>query len=126
VAKIEVRADVQGSLISGSDSRRDPQPEGSEMAPVHIAHEAYKKTASEDFSDYSESNPEVFKGSGLGEGRVAEFTGSTGALFKSKLRGYRVTLLTNDRRVSIICHCPDKEFATYKPAFLAVCRSLSR
>ncbi len=125
-ATIEVRADIQGSLISGSDSRREPQPEGSEMAPVHIAHEAYRKTASEDFSDYSESKPAVFKGAGLGEGRIAEFTASAGALFKTKLRGYHVTLLTNDRRVSIICQCPDKEFATYRPAFLAVCRSLSR
>ncbi len=47
-------------------------------------------------------------------------------LFGSKLRGYHVTLLTRDRRVTILCHCPEKEFAKLKPTFLAVCRSLSR
>ncbi len=125
-SKIEVRADIQGSLMSGSDSNRGPQEEGSETAPVHRAHELYKRTISEEFSDYNESKPTVFKGAKLGEGRVSEFTATTGSLFKSKLRGYHVTLLTNDRRVSIICQCPDKEFAEYKPTFLAVCRSLSR
>ena len=68
----------------------------------------------------------MFKGARIGEGRISEFTASGGTLFKSKLRGYHVTLLTNDRRVSILCQCPDKEFAKFKPTFLAVCRSLSR
>ncbi len=124
-AKIEVHADIKGSLLSGSDSARQ-QEEGSETAPVHIAHEQYKRTAAEGFSDYSESKPIVFKGARIGEGRISEFTASGGTLFKSKLRGYHVTLLTNDRRVSILCQCPDKEFAKFKPTFLAVCRSLSR
>jgi hypothetical protein len=125
-ATIDVYADIQGSLMSGSDSNREPQPEGSEFAPVHRAHELYKKTASESFNDYSESDPAVFKGSKLGEGRIAQFTATEGGLFKSKVRGLRVTLLTNDRRITILCHCPDKEFAKHKPMFLAVCRSLSR
>src|SRR5207247_5842040 len=93
--------------------------------PVHVAHELYKKTASEEFSDYSESKPIVFKGSSLGEGRISVFTAAGGGLFGSKLRGYHVTLLTKDRRVSILCHCPEKEFAKLTPTFLAVCRSFS-
>jgi hypothetical protein len=67
----------------------------------------------------------TFKGGALGEGRIATFTAS-GGLFGSRLRDYRVTLLTNDRGVSILCHCPEGEFAKLKPTFLAVCRSLSR
>jgi hypothetical protein len=125
-ATIDVYADIQGSLMSGSDSNRGPQEEGSELAPVHRAHELYQRTAAEAFNDYKESKPGVFKGAKLGEGRISEFTATGGGLFKSKIRGYHVTLLTNDRRVSILCHCPDKEFAKYKPTFLAVCRSLSR
>ncbi len=125
-ATIEARADVQGSLMSGSDVNRQPQEEGSEMAPVHRAHELYKKTAAEEFSDYSESKPAAFKGAQLGEGRIAQFTASGGGLFGSKVRGYRVTLLTNDRRITILCHCPEKEFAGYRRTFLAVCRSLAR
>ncbi len=122
-AKIEVYADVQGSLISGSDSAQQHE-EGSELAPVHVAHEAYRRTASEEFSDYKESAPSLFKGSGLGEGRIASFTAS-GGLFGSKLRGYRVTLLTKNRRVSILCSCPSADFKAMEPTFLAVCRSVS-
>jgi hypothetical protein len=124
-AKIEVYADVAGSLMSGSDVGGD-YPEGSEMAPVHRAHEQYKRTASDEFSDYNESKPGVFKGSDLGEGRISTFTASSGVLFGSKLRGYHVTLLSRDRRVSILCHCPEKEFPKYKATFQAVCRSFGR
>ena len=35
-------------------------------------------------------------------------------------------LLTNDRRVTVLCHCPVAELGKLKPTFLAVCRSLSR
>jgi hypothetical protein len=124
-AKIQVFADVQGSLMSGSDSAGQHE-EGSELAPVHTAHTLYKKTVSKEYDDYNESNPTLFKGSQLGEGRISAFTASGGGLFGSKLRGYRATLLTNDRRVTVLCHCPEGDFEKLKPTFLAVCRSLSR
>jgi predicted flap endonuclease-1-like 5' DNA nuclease len=124
-AKIQVFADIAGSLISGSPSGQQYE-EGSELAPVHNAHVLYQKTISEEFSDYKESKPTLFKGSRLGEGRLATFTASTGGIFGSKVRGYRVTHLTNDRRVTVLCQAPEGEFAKLKPTFLAVCRSLSR
>ena len=124
-AKVQVFADVQGSLMSGSDSAGRHE-EGSEFAPVHRAHELYRKTASEQYSDYTESKPALFKGAGLGEGRIASFTASGGGLFGAKIKGYRVTLLTNDRRVTTLCECPDGDFEKLKPTFLALCRSLSR
>jgi hypothetical protein len=124
-AKIRIIADIQGSLMAGSDSSHE-HAEGSEMAPVHVAHELYKKVAAEEYGDFNESQPAVFKGSQLGEGRIAVFSAAGEGLFGSKLRGYRVTLLTRDRRVTVLCHCPEKEFAKFKPVFLAVCRSLSR
>jgi len=124
-AKIRIIADIKGSLMSGSDSSHQHE-EGSELAPVNVAHELYKKTAAEDYGDFNESKPAVFKGSPLGEGRISVFSAAAEGLFGSKLRGYHVTLLTRDRRVTILCHCPEKEFAKLKPTFLAVCRSLSR
>jgi predicted DNA-binding WGR domain protein len=123
-AKIQVFADVAGSLTSGPNS--SDHEEGSPTAPVHGAHERYKRTGSELYSDYLESEPTVFKGSALGEGRIATFTASSGGVFGSKLRGFRVTLLTNDRRISILCEAPPKEFEKLKSTFLATCRSLSR
>ena len=124
-AKIRIIADIKGSLMSGSDSSQEHEA-GSEFAPVHLAHDFYKKTAAEDYGDFNESKPTVFKGSQMGEGRISVFTAAAEGLFGSKLRGNHVTLLTKDRRVTILCHCPEKEFAKLKPTFLAVCRSLSR
>jgi hypothetical protein len=124
-AKVQVFADVAGSLMSGADFRGDPEDEGSSSAPVHTAHELFAEKAAEEFGDYRESEPTLFKGSRLGEGRIAAFTASGGGLFGGKLRGYRVTHLTNNRRVSILCSCPEGDFEKLQPTFLAVCRSLS-
>jgi hypothetical protein len=125
-AKIQIHADVKGSLMSGSDSAGQHE-EGSESAPVHIAHEEYTRTAGQELNDFSESKPALFKGSQLGEGRISLFTASEGGLLgSSKLRGYHVTLLTKDRRVTVLCQCPEKDLAKWKPTFLAVCRSLAR
>jgi hypothetical protein len=124
-AKVQIYADIQGSLMSGSAVQGNYE-EGSTSAPVHVAHELYKRTASEEFGDYKESVPVVFKGSQLGEGRISSFTATESGLFGSKLAGYHVTLLTNDRRISILCSCPEQELAANKARFLAVCRSLGR
>lgn len=124
-ATVQVYADTAGSLMSGSDSAGQYE-EGSELAPVHRAHEIYVKTASEEFSDFVDSKPAVFKGPQTGEGRISLFTASAGGLFGSKLRGYHVTFLSRDRRVTILCHCPEKEFPGLKPTFLAICRSMAR
>ncbi len=122
---VQVYADIAGSLMSGAEVIRDHE-EGSESAPVHVAHELYKRTAAEEFSDFVDSKPAVFKGSQLGEGRISIFTASTGGLFGSKIRGYHTTLMSRDRRVTILCYCPEKEFPKQKPLFQAVCRSFGR
>ncbi|WP_148596538.1 hypothetical protein [Aquisphaera giovannonii] len=124
-AKVSIHADIQGSLMSGSDASRHDEPEGSEFAPVHRAHELYVKTAAEEFSEYKESKPVVIK-SGLGEGRIALFNAAEGGILGStKLRGYHATFLSRDRRVSILCRCPAKDFASTKATFLAICRGLA-
>jgi hypothetical protein len=125
-AKVQVYADVAGSLMSGSDAAFGQEQEsGSASAPVHRAHEGYRD-AGEGLNDYRESEPAAFEGSGLGEGRIASWTASDGGLFGGKLRGYRVTLLTNNRRLTIVCQAPEKEFEKFKPTFLAICRSANR
>lgn len=125
-AKISVYADVTGALISGADSANPGDyPEGSDFAPVHKGHEHYAKTGVEEFSGYQEGAPVVFKDSGMGEGRISVFTASEG-LFGGKLKGYHVTTMTRDRRVTIMAYGPEQDFAKLRPTFLAVSRSLSR
>ena len=123
-AKVQVFADIAGSLMAGSNQSQHE--EGSDLAPVHNAHELYAKKAAEEYSNYNESAPTLFKGSPLGEGRAATFTASGGGLFGSKLRGLRVTFLTNDRRISVLCEAPAGEFDKLRPTFLAMARSLAR
>lgn len=123
--RIRVDADVAGSLMSGADSFQGSGEEG-EYTPVIVAHENNKKAVSEQYSDFAESEGVLFKGSSVGEGRISEFTASGGGLFGSKIRGYRITLLTNNRRVTVLLQCPEKEFESMKPTFLAVGRSVGR
>ncbi|WP_435017823.1 hypothetical protein TA3x_005443 [Tundrisphaera sp. TA3] len=123
--RIRIYADAAGSLMAGPNPHEQFE-EGSELAPVHGAHERYKKDAAELYKDYAESEPAAFKGSTLGEGRIATFTATGDGVFGAKLRGIRVTLLTNDRRLSVFCEAPTKQFDQMLPTFLATCRSLSR
>ena len=122
-AKVQIYADIAGSLMTGSNQSQHD--EGSELAPVHAAHTLYARKAAEDYSGYAESPPTLFKGSALGEGRISTFTAS-GGLFGGKLQGFRITLLTNDRRISILCEAPGSQFSKYQPTFLALARSLAR
>ncbi len=118
-------ADIAGSLMAGSNQSQHE--EGSDLAPVHTAHDGYQRKAAEVFGDgYTESEPALFKSAGMGEGRVATFNATGSGLFGSKIRGIRVTFLTNDRRISIICQAPASQFEKYQPTFLALARSLGR
>lgn len=123
-ARVRIYADIAGSLMAGPNNSEHE--EGSELAPVHGAHLRYKKDAAELMSNYEESPPATFKGSTLGEGRISTFTASGDGMFGGKVRGIRVTLMTNDRRVAILCDAPTKTFDAVLPTFLAVCRSLGR
>jgi hypothetical protein len=123
-AKIQVFADVAGSLMAGQNT--GDEPEGSSFAPVHKAHELYKRTISEEFAEYNESEPTLFKGSLLGEGRIATLKATESGLFGSKVEGFRITLLTNDRRITVLCTCASRDLEKMKPTFFAVGRSVSR
>jgi hypothetical protein len=121
-AKIKIEADVAGSLMSGIAHPHGDQ-EGEEP-PVVTAHNLNKKKVADSLEKYQESDAQAFKSEGLGDGRIAEFTAGGGGLFGSKIHGYRATLLSNDRRVGILCQCPEKEWSKYKPIFFAVIKSL--
>ena len=86
-------------------------------------HETSKKNVADDFDGYKEKEPKSIKAK-LGEARQAEFTanGSMG----SKLRGIRTTMLSNDRRITVVCYCPSSEWKTLKPAFNKVVDSVGR
>ncbi len=125
-AKITVYADITGALVSGADSSNASDfEEGSPFAPVHKAHEHYAKNGTGELSDYQESEPEVFKDSKFGEGRISVFTASAG-MFGGKFKGYHATVMMNrDRRISVLAYGPAEDFPKLRATYLAVCRSLS-
>ena len=118
-AKIDVGCDLAGSLFAGPAGPRDPNQE----PPVVRIHEMGLKTMKEDMSGYEEQPAQPIQAK-VGEGRIAEFTAA--GSFGGKIRGYRATALTRDRRVTVICTCPEKDWETLKPAFTRVISSLSQ
>lgn len=120
--EIKVTADLGGSLQAdiakaGNTSDRP------DMQPVHMIHERAKKNMSDDFDNYREKAPKVIT-TGLGDSRVSEFTAS--GSFGRKLRGYRATALTNDKRVQVVCTCPNTDWKRLKSAFTTVIKSVRR
>jgi len=117
-ARIDVSSDLMGSLLAGpAVPSNDPNVEPA----VARVHEQGKAKFAETFSNYEEQEPRPVQ-TAFGEGRVAEFT-ATGSMGR-KLRGYRATVLSRDRRITAMCSCPVSEWEKLKPSFDKVIGSL--
>jgi hypothetical protein len=123
-AEISVEADFAGSLFgdmakagNGASLSGDASP----AARVHANPITIKKLE-EEFSNYKEREGKNFTSKGLGEGRRSMFTADQ--TFGGKLFGYRATLLSGDRRITVKCTCPSSNWSTLKPAFEKVISSL--
>ena len=136
-AVIDVTADLQGSLMG--DIVRGPAvplpdlpggaPPGMASAlkeaqkpPVEKLHEMGRKEVAERLSHYEEQPMQTMRTS-LGERRYSEFTAG-GGMFSGKIHGYRVTILGGERRITVLCHCPEQDWNTLQPAFAKVVGSL--
>ena len=108
--------------IGGGDAAIPIDPKlQEELAPVAQVHELKMKEPPPEFTRYKEEPAETFR-SQLGDGRKSVFTAKYGI---SKVKGYRVTALTNDRGITIFCYCPEKDWKKMQPAFDHVLESLS-
>jgi predicted DNA-binding WGR domain protein len=124
-AKARIDADVTGSLMA--DIQKGPNgDEDATVAAIASAHAKGKRKMAENFSKYEERAERPFKNPSLGDGRISEFTADGSGLFGAKQHGYRATLLTNDRRVTIVCTCPETQWEKLKPTFYAVIQSIKR
>ncbi len=120
-AEIRVDADFAGSLFgdiakSQASMSGDDEPPAAKVHPLGIRH------MKDEFGNYTEREAMKFQSKGLGEGRKSIFIadGSLG----SKTYGYRATLLSGDRRITIITMCPATNWQALKPAFDKVIASL--
>jgi hypothetical protein len=57
-----------------------------------------------------------------GEGRTSEFHGANA--FGAETHGYRVTTLSRDYRIRVVCCCPAAEWGALQPVFDNVIDSL--
>ena len=130
--KIDMKTDVTSSLIgdiAGSagtafSDGEAPSPElEEELAPVAVVHDMKLKELPGDYKSYKEEKAEKFT-SMLGEGRKSPFKATVGV--GRKIRGYRATVLAQDRGVTIFCYCPEKDWSKIQPAFDTVLSSLSQ
>jgi hypothetical protein len=120
-ALISVTADFAGSLFG--DIARSTGGQGADAEPpVARVHPMGERSMKEDYSDYKEREPVAFQSKGLGEGRRSTFTAKQ--TIGGNVYGYRATLLSGDRRITVVTTCPATNWKDLKPAFERVIASL--
>jgi len=120
-AEIRVEADFAGSLF-GDIAKAGGGFGGNSEPPVARVHPMGTKAMKDEFSNYQEKEAKGFQSKGMSEGRQSMFTADQ--TFGGKTFGYRATLLTGDRRITVITTCPADNWKTLKPAFEKVIASL--
>jgi hypothetical protein len=116
-AVISVDANVAGSLLGDIAKTRGHgliTPDQEEArSPVAAVHE-HEKQGFEEEEGVTEQEPAIVK-TGFPDARKSEFSGSK--TFGGAIRGYRVTALGTDKRIRVVCECPESEWEALKPAF---------
>jgi hypothetical protein len=121
-AEIRVEADLAGSLFGDIAKSSGAAFGGEEEPPVAKIHPMGQRHMKEEYGTYEEREAKAFKSKGLGEGRRSTFIASQPMV--GKIFGYRATLLSGDRRITVVCTCPATNWQTLKPAFEKVIASL--
>jgi len=121
-AEIRVDADFAGSLF-GDMARASGAMAGADAeAPVAKVHPMGVKHMKDEYTNYEEREAKAFKSKGMNEGRRSIFIADQ--TLGGKTYGYRATLLTGDRRITVVCSCPATNWKALKPAFEKVIESL--
>lgn len=121
-ALINVTADFAGSLFgdmakaSGSMMGEDAEPPVARVHPMGVRH------MKEEYNGYEEREPKAFQSKGMGEGRRSTFVAKEA--LGGKVYGYRATLLSGDRRITVVCTCSATNWQALKPSFERVIASV--
>lgn len=120
-AKIQVSISLAGSLIGDIAGNSMNGEMDESLEAVTQVHELRKDIMAEEFGSYEETgaaNLTTF----LGRTRKAEFTASAG--LGGKLHGYHVTALGRDYSITVLCTCPESNWAVLQPAFDKIIKEL--
>jgi hypothetical protein len=121
-AEIKVDADFAGSLFGDIAKASGAMFGGESEAPVAKVHPQGVRQMKEDYSNYQEREAKAFQSKGMGEGRRSIFIADQ--MIGGKTFGYRATLLSGDRRITVICTCPATNWQALKRGFEKVIESL--
>jgi hypothetical protein len=115
-AQVMVDANIAGSLMGDIAKLAGPTVvvEGGENAPPVEKIHASEKDAFVQEMGVTEGDP-AFVVTRFGGSRKSEFTG-TGVLGDA-FHGYRVTALSRDKRIRVVCRCSESQWQALQPAF---------
>jgi hypothetical protein len=109
---------MAGSIEGEMAIKKD---KGLDTCPARVVHDAEKEDFVQEYR-VKEQEPVVFD-TGFGDGRKSEFTGSRMGV---AIHGCRVTTLSPDKRVRIVCRCSESQWDELKPVFDKVIKSLAK
>lgn len=134
-ARISIKSDMQGSLVAdtmraSSNAAQDlldnlppgaPRPAIPTPRPViESLHEWSGGNLAKKMPDFVEMPMQAFT-SRIGDARVSEWTGTD----DFAVHGYRATMLSGERRVTVFCQCRASDWKALKPAFERVIGSVA-
>ena len=111
------------SITKGVASIQISDEAAAPTAKLDTLHDDGKQALAAKYANYAEQ-PKLSFAIQAGDGRMSEWTAG-GGFFHEKLHGYRVTILSAGRRVTVICACADNSWKTLKPAFAYVINGLA-
>ncbi|GAB4461685.1 MAG: hypothetical protein OHK0029_27370 [Armatimonadaceae bacterium] len=138
-SRIKVSADLSGSLMADIAKAQDAQvqnmtdmlPQGMQppptqrKSPVEKMHIAFRKNMEESWDEYAEVGSSQFQ-SAFGESHVTEWTGKKKSLIGAgDTHGLRVTMLSGERRITVLCYCSESDWKALRPTFSKVIKSIA-
>lgn len=119
---VEVESDAS-KLMTASSNETNPYaatPFAKVMPMVQEMHEKDVQQWMDALPNFKEKPAEPYE-SKFGDARVSEWTASKGNI---KLHGYRVTMASTDRQITIFCLTPERNWRILEPAFQRIITSV--
>lgn len=90
---------------------------------VQQLHKMNRESLAAKYEDFTETATHPFQGR-LGDARLNEWTGAGD--MGARMHGYRVTMLTQDKMVTLVCRCRETDWKALQPAFVRIIHSVDR
>ena len=115
----DIAGSMGGDILGGAGGLELDE----DLTPIANVHEMMHDQYAADYSDYKEQPPQKIE-TGFGDTRMSEFTAS--GSWGSTIRGVRASMLGRDLQWTVICDCPEKDWAVCQPIFERIVKSMSR